>query len=876
MSPRKNSPNRNLSRPGARSWRLRIGNLTLWQKLALGGGVLCALVCALVFAYFYVHFSRMIDARLSGEVFSRASLVYAAPTQVEVGERITPEDVAAKLQRAGYTTGGSDSKFGTYEEEQDRLVIEPGPNSFFRGPVMQEGSATLVFKGGRVASITPLQEGAPLQNYFLEPQVITTLFGNTRAKRRVVNYQQLPKNLVHAVVAAEDHTFFTHYGINLFRIFAAALADLRAGKAVEGGSTLTMQLARNFFLTPRRTISRKLQEIFIAFLLEHRLSKDRIFDLYANEIYLGQSGSFSIYGFGEAANAYFNKNVSSLTLPEAALLAGIIRGPNYYSPYRHAKRATERRNHVLQEMAGAGYISKAEAREASAAPLGLAPESLGGGVAPYFVDMIQDDLLSHFSEQQLLSQSYRIYTTIDPDLQRAASEAVATGMEEVDKTIAKMRHHVPQAPNGPREPQVAMVVLDPHTGAIRALVGGRNYAQSQLNHVLARRQPGSSFKPFVYAAALNSAIDGAQPVITPATILTDEPTTFQFGNQVYEPKNYKGEYLGPVSVREALAHSLNVATVELAQMVGFDKIRDLALAAGLNQGIQATPAIALGAYEVTPLELAGSYTIFSNSGTYEQPQSILMVNNSDGQTIYRVPQVTRQVLDPRISYLMVSLMQSVISEGTGASVRARGFTLPAAGKTGTSNSFHDGWFAGFTSNLLAVVWVGYDNDQALDLSGARSALPTWTAFMKHATALPDYSDVQPFMEPPGIVSVPLNEQGQLVASNSTENVHNEFFIQGTEPHTENPLERVGGILGRIFHPDSKSADQNAQSVISGPAMPAAQPPGQQNQGSQGDNSNQSNHQTQKKGGLLHRFLSIFKDKDSKPQSKQPSPSQPQP
>ncbi|TAM80223.1 MAG: PBP1A family penicillin-binding protein [Acidobacteria bacterium] len=848
--------------------------LDLWQKLALAGGAFAFLVAVLGYTYFYAHFSRMIDARLSGDVFNHASLVYAAPTPVEVGERCTLEGFAAKLQKAGYTTGEVESHFGTYEVEGNRLIIKPGPDSFFHGPVMQEGPAALTFRGGRLASITPLPRGGPLEDYWLEPQVITTLFGSSRSKRRVVRYQQLPKDLVNAVVAAEDHTFFSHHGINFFRIFSAAIADLRAGRMAEGGSTLTMQLARNFFLTPRRTFSRKLQEMFIAMLLEHRLSKEQIFDFYANEIYLGQSGSFSMYGFGEAANSYFNKNVSSLTLPESALLAGIIRGPNFYSPYRHAKRATERRNHVLDEMAEAGYISKAQAREASAAPLGLAPENVGGSQAPYFVDMIQDELLSHFSEEQLLSQSYRIYTTLDPDLQRVASEAAATGMEEVDQRIARMRHHPPQTLTGPKQPQVAMVVLDPHTGAIRALVGGRNYAQSQLNHALAKRQPGSSFKPFVYAAALNTAIDGSQPLITPATILTDEPTTFQFGDQVYEPKNYQDEYLGMVTVRDALAHSLNVATVRLAEMIGYEKVRDLAIAAGINQDIKATPAIALGAYEATPVEIAGSYTIFSNSGVYEQPRSILLVNNADGQAIYRVPEVSRQVLDPRISFLMVTLMESVINEGTGAGVRARGFTLPAAGKTGTS---HDGWFAGFTSNLLAVVWVGYDNDRELNLSGASSALPVWTAFMKHATALPDYNAVQPFSEPPGIVSVAVNDQGQLATSNSAEKVRNEFFIQGTEPHSENPIERIGGILGRIFHPDSKSVAQAAQGVTSAPSMPASGPALPQNQQpAPADNSLQSPNQTQKKGGLLHRFLSVFKGGDSKAQPQQPSTSTPHP
>ncbi len=860
-------PTRKVSRPKSRGRRSRIQKLTQWQKLALAAGILSLLLIVLGDIYLYVHFSRMIEARLSGNVFEHASLVYAAPTPVHLGERGTAEEFAARLQRAGYAAGHGDSRFGTFHVERNRLVIRPGPHSFFQGPVIQEGPARLTFSGGHLAAITNLQHGTPLENYWLEPQVITTLFGRKRAKRRVVKYQQLPKDLINAVVAAEDHTFFSNYGINPFRILAAALADLRAGRAVQGASTLTMQLARNFFLTPQRTIRRKCEEIYIALLLEQRLSKQRIFDLYANEIYLGQSGSFSVYGFGEAANAYFSRNVSSLTLPEAALLAGIIRGPNYYSPYRHPHRATQRRNHVLDEMAEMHFISRTQARAASLAPLGLAPENVGGSQAPYFVDMVQDELLSHFSEQQLLSQSYRIYTTLDPDVQRAASEAVSVGMAEVDRRIASMRHHPKQTASEPKEPQVALVVLDPHTGNILALVGGRNYANSQLNHALARRQPGSSFKPFVYAAALNSAIDGSQPLITPATTLMDEPTTFQFGDQVYEPRNYEGEYMGLVTVREALAHSLNVATVRLAQMVGYEKIRDLAIAAGINKDIEATPAIALGAYVATPLEMAGSYTVFSNSGTYEHPRSILLVNNASGQPIYRVPQVSRQVLDPRISFLMVSLMESVINEGTGQGVRARGFTLPAAGKTGTS---HDGWFAGFTSNLLAVAWVGYDNDHELNLSGAASALPVWTAFMKRATELPDYDDVQPFAEPPGIVSVPVNAQGQLVAENSPGIVRDEYFIQGTEPHSQNPIARVGGILGRFFHPEGTAAAQTAPATTAAPALTTQPERPQSLQASQANQSAETRSHKQKKGGLLHRFLSIFKGGDSKSQSKNPS------
>ena len=331
-----------------------------------------------------------------------------------------------------------------------------------------------------------------------------------------------------------------------------------------------------------------------------------------------------------------------------------------------------------------------------------------GTQAPYFVDMVKDQLLAQFSEHDLLSQSYRIYTTLDLDVQEAASAAVNAGSVEVDKRLKKSKAAKDAPPPDPLQPQMALVVLDPHTGWLKALVGGRDYGRSQLNHVLAKRQPGSSFKPFVYAAALNSGVDGSQPLITPATVLNDEPTTFQFGDLTYEPENYKQEYFGQVTLRQALTHSLNVATVSLAEMVGYEKVRNLAVAAGFNKDLLATPAIALGSYVATPLEVAGAYTIFSNGGTYVEPRFILAVNDASGRLLWRSPEVTRQVLDPRVAYLMVNLLESVINNGTGAGARSRGFTLPAAGKTGTS---HDGWFAGFTSNLLAVAWVGYDDDR---------------------------------------------------------------------------------------------------------------------------------------------------------------------
>lgn len=838
---------RSFTRRPSSSWQT-------WKKALLAGVLLTFLAGVGFFCYYYVRFSRVIDARLSGDVFNNASLVFSAPTTVFVGEAVTPEDVASRLRKGLYAEYEGGSNLGTYRLVGNRLEIRPGSGSFFQGDLFKEGPVALQFSSGHLTSITTLYGTTPLATYKLEPEVITTLFDSSRSKRRLVRYQDLPKTVINAVVAAEDHSFFSHHGVNFYRIFASGLHDLfRSDEVMQGGSTLTMQLARNIFgLTSQRRFGRKLTEMFLALLLEQRLNKEQIFELYANQIYLGQRGSFSIYGFGEAASAYFNKDVGSLTAAEAALLAGVIRGPNFYSPYKYPSRALERRNFILRSMMERGMLTSKETEQASGAPLGVVVRNVEGTQAPYFVDMVKDQLLSQFSDHDLLSQSYRIYTTIDPDVQEAASAGVARGAGEVDKRLKKDKLAKGAPPPDPLQPQMALVVLDPHTGWIKALVGGRDYGRSQLNHVLAKRQPGSSFKPFVYAAALNSGVDGSQPLITPATLLNDEPTTFQFGDQTYEPENYKQEYFGTVTLRQALMYSLNVATVGLAEMVGYDKVRSLAVSAGFNRDLKATPAIALGSYVASPLEVAGAYTIFSNGGTYVEPRFILAVNDATGHLLWRSPEITRQVLDPRVAYLMVNLMESVINNGTGAGARTRGFTLPAAGKTGTS---HDGWFAGFTSNLLAVAWVGYDDDRELKLTGADSALPIWTEFMKQATRNAAYRDAKPFEPPPGIVSVPMQVASNLPSGHDAVVVRDEFFIEGTEPEGSTTQAGNGGILGRLFHAGNSTTVPVAASTPSaGDDHMVVVAPGTES----------SPPQEEKKGGVLKRFFSIFKGKSSKP------------
>lgn len=821
--------------------------------------------------HYYVRFSHIVDQRLSGQIFRHASLILSAPTPVFPGESISPQQAVDRLRKALYISGGKrDSGVGTFDLDGDRLVIYPGPASFFAAGQDREGPASLEFKNGHIASITSLESKTALKEYELEPEIITTLFGQNRSKRLLVTFHECPPVLVHAVLAAEDRRFFSHHGVNFFRLLAAAIRDIRADQRLQGGSTLTMQLARNFFLTPQRTFRRKLEEIFLAVILERRLSKEEIFGLYANQIYMGQRGSFSIYGFGEAADSYFNKDIKDLTLPEAALLAGMIRGPNLYSPYRYPERALDRRNWVLREMVHDHFTTSQEADQAMRAPLGIAQRNAGGNKAPYFVDMVKNELLDHFPEQNLLSKNYRVYTTLDPELQMSASAAVRSGMEEVEKRLKARR----KKNLDPNEPQAALVVLDPHTGEVLALVGGRNYAASQLNHALALRQPGSSFKPFVYATALSSGVNGSQPLITTATTLPDEPTTFQFGDQTYQPKNYEDAYYGTATVREALALSLNVATVNLAQMVGYEKIKDLAMAAGINNGIQATPAIALGAYVASPLQMAGAYTIFANSGVYEAPRLILSVKDSTGKILWQSPEVTRRVLDPRVAYLMLSLMQSVVDHGTGEGVRARGFIAPAAGKTGTSR---DGWFAGFTSNLLAVAWVGYDNDQNLGLAGASSALPVWTAFMKDATRLPAYRNVQPFTPPLGVIVASIDSQTQIATANDPLSLTQDVFIDGTQPVSTNPASSLANWIKKILPFAHGTKHGQAPGAVTAPSLPAASASlplgGQATQQTERQNSGDAPSgkapSATKPESVLKKIFSVFKHHKSSPQTPAP-------
>ena len=760
----------------------------LWSRPLVRFFLLAALILSLagaaVFAYVWVHFSRFIDSRLSGEIFERASHVYAAPELLIVGDTITRDDVAAQLRRYGYSDPDQPSShFGRYRLTPRGLEIQPGPGS----RVGTGEAVRLEWDKGRLARIQSLRDSSPRESCWLDPPLVTNLFDRNRARRRLIRYEDLPPHLIQALLAAEDRRFFSHPGISVWDGLRALWVDIRKGAPVQGASTLTMQLARSFFLTPSRTIQRKAAEAVIALQLERRFNKEKILEFYANEVYLGHRGSFSIHGFGEGTQAYFDKDVSQLSLPEAAFLAGIIRGPNRYNPYRSPERALERRNYVLDSMVETAAITREQAEAAKRGPLNTTVPEIEASEAPYFVDLVRDRLLGRFTEEELVSSSFRINTTLDLRLQQAAYQAVLEAMPEVD---AKIKERYRRRREPPPQVQVALVALDPHTGAVKALIGGRDYATSQLNRAVAPRQPGSGFKPFVYAAAFAAALEQPENAITPITTVVDEPTVFEFEGQRYEPSNYGEKFFGTVTVRDALIHSLNVATVKVAEMTGYDRVADVAIAAGLNPRLRPTPAISLGAYDSTPLEVAGAYTVFANEGERVDPYLISTVLDPDGRVLVHQRVEPRLVLDPRVAYLVLDLMQDAINRGTGAGARARGFTAPAAGKTGTSR---DGWFIGFTSNLLTAVWVGFDDARDLGLPGASAALPVWTAFMKRAIALPAYRNLEEFIPPEGIVSVPIDPETLAVAVPECPVVRTEKFLIGTEPHELCPRHRPSGF-----------------------------------------------------------------------------------
>jgi penicillin-binding protein 1B len=858
---------------------------SIWGLTILGLALAFVLSWFGIFTYYYVKYSRMIDARLSGNILQNTTQIFSAPQRIADGQVWSVEELALYLQRVGYRPASDDHSLGQYTVQGSTVDIRPSKLSYFAG----SNALAVQFSGKTIKAIRPLGGGADLGTADIEPELVTNLFDSAREKRRAVRYADLPETLVHAILSAEDKRFFEHGGFDIVRILGAAYADLRhSSNHYQGASTITMQVSRTFFFSNERTWRRKVAEAMVAMELEGRFSKQQIFEMNANESYLGNRGSFGIRGFSEASVAYFGKDLRQLSLAECAYLAGIIRAPNYYSTAdRHPERGAQARDRVLTQMLENKYVKEADVQDAKRAPLKIVHTSISSGEAPYFVDMVKDHLLDKYSENQLLSENFRVYTTLDPELQRAAVAAVDTGMKNVDKLLAKKydRWRKEAAKKGSNEPipqaQVALVALDPRSGEIKAVIGGRDYGQSQLNHALAHRQPGSVFKPFVYAAAFDNAIDGVQPVVTPATTIDDEPTTFEFDGQEYTPNNFGAKFMGRVTVREALTNSLNVATVKVAELIGYGRVVQVARQMGLGNNIRATPAVALGAYEMTPVDVAAAYTAFADGGVRAEPEFIHHIRTADGANEENSTPQTHAVLDPRVTYLVDSLLKDVMNKGTAAGVRARGFTLPAAGKTGTSR---DGWFAGFTDNLVCVIWIGFDDNRDLGLPGGTAAAPIWADFMIRATSLPAYKDVKDFPPPEGVQTVSIDPESLELATPNCPATRDEVYVAGSAPTQyceihggHNILSSTGSWLSHVFGGGDKDKN-NAGLDANGQPRPydPNRPPDASGQG-QLPTVDANGKPIEKKKNPLQKIFGIFggkkkQDPDkTKPDNKGDSP-----
>ncbi len=738
---------------------------------ALGLGVLALAV------YSVVELARF--ARVETR---RAAVVYAAPQPLVAGVHVRFADLAGTLTRLSYTeTWGTPDAPGQFRRAGGEWEIHlrglPGATQTQRVRVEVHDE--------RILRVT--RDGRDIGAAALEPEVLAGAGDRPGERHRPVRLGDAPFSLLQAVLVAEDHRFFEHRGVDLRGLLRAAWVNVRERRVAQGGSTITQQLVKNRLLDPKRTLLRKLDEAWLATLVEWRYSKERIFEAYLNEIYLGQRGPIAIRGVGAASRTYFRKEVHQLTLAESALLAGMIRAPNTYSPTVNPQRARERRDVVLARMRELGRVSDADYEAARREPVKAERASTAGQVAPYFADHVRQELEARFGDGALDARDVRVFTTLDLTLQRLAERAVTRGLERLEAQRPRLRQ-------GERL-QAALVALDPATGHIRALVGGRDYQASQFNRAsLARRQPGSAFKPFVYAAAL-AAPGGGGRGFTAATFLDDSPLTLTVGAETWSPRNYEDRYLGAVTVREAFQQSLNAATVRLAQDVGLPAIVERARAHGIESRLAAVPAMALGSFEVTPLELARAYLPFANGGRRTPPtHGVRAVRDRDGtvEPGGDDEDETRAVLSPAEAYVMTSLLEGVVNAGTGAPARTLGVTGAVAGKTGTTNEGRDAWFVGYSSGLLAAVWVGYDGAEAHGLSGAQGALPIWAEFMR--PALEAVAPTPGFTVPSGVRFVEIDLTNGRAANRFCPRTAKEVFVTGTEPDA---CREHGGLGDRV-------------------------------------------------------------------------------
>jgi penicillin-binding protein 1B len=693
--------------------------------------------------------------------------LYTAPFQIKTGLSLKAARLPDRLQRLGYrAVSGAVSSPGEYELSAQALTIFlHGQPEVFVKPTL----VTLELEGGLVTQVLSEPDRTPVFPVFLEPELISGLRGGSRQVREWIPLTKMPERLINAVLAVEDRRFYSHVGIDPVAVGRAVWRNLTKGGLVQGGSTITQQLAKNLFYSPQRTFIRKVKEALAAVVLESKYSKREILESYLNEIYLGQAGFVSLYGVGEAAHRYFGKTLDELSTAEIAMIAGLIKGPNTFAPTKHRDLAQQRRDVVLRVLRDQGRLTEEEWKRAVNEPLRVAPPDDVLAEAPYFVDTVLRQVEEVLGTP--LPEGLRIDSTLDSMVQQTATEGLENGLARLERAYPALK--------GSEQPlQGAVVVLEPSTGAILALVGGRDYRVSQFNRaVQAHRQAGSLFKPFVYLAAFEASRTGEQPSMTPASLLADEPVTFESEHGTWSPQNYDKQFRGHVTLRSALEQSLNVPAVRVAKAVGTQPILDIIRQLGVTTALTDDLSLALGSPAVSLVDMATAYGTLANGGVWVRPSSLRLASDREGMTVWTASPDRRQAVSPQAAYLVTSLLEGVVRRGTAAKAKVLGLTGAIAGKTGTTDGYRDAWFVGYTSDLVIGVWVGFDDERPVRLTGAQAALPIWIDIARRM--LPEQAP--PFVVPTGVVIRPIDPKtGQLATSKCPEQVE-EVFIEGTQP-----------------------------------------------------------------------------------------------
>jgi penicillin-binding protein 1B len=741
----------------------------LRRRWVLGLAVPALVVGLVVVLTVYTQITLTFEGRL----WTLPARVFSAPLHLSVGQDVDAAAVTARLERSGYARlETAPSRPGQYRKRAREIDLYA--RGFTRaGREVPPRHVTVSFSGSSIDAIAD-ERGQPVTSLDLEPELLSLVFGRQQEERMIVPLAEVPKTLINAVLAAEDARFYHHAGIDPLAVLRAAFANVKSGRIVQGGSTITQQTVKNLYFGQERTWWRKAREALMSVILDARYSKDRILEVYLNEVYLGQRGSVAICGFQAASRYFFGHNAADLSLAEAATLAGLIRNPGGYNPFTHPDRAKDRRNLVLDAMLELGLADKPTIAKAKAEPLKVADAGAGYTRAPFVVDFVRSQLAELDASQKLADDGMEIYTTIDALIQARAETALERGLARLEAEFPAIRRQKSR-----HRLQGCVLVLDPRTGAILALVGGRDYQDSQFNRATqARRQPGSCFKPFVFLAAFQAAIDGKGGGLTPASILDDSPFELVSGGRPWAPANYDQEFLGPLPARAVLEGSRNVPTARAALAVGLDAVIATANACGLTEKFEPLPSLALGAQEVTPLELATAYATLATLGRRVQPQIVERIESRNHKGRDLQPPAPRPAVSPQAAYLVDDVLRGVLTRGTAASASALGFRGDAAGKTGTTDDTRDAWFVGFTPEILALVWVGYDDNAKTGLTGAVGALPIWVDLMMHSQHRWGHAT---FQEPPGMLHAVVDpETGELAMEGCPERVE-EIFAAGTEP-----------------------------------------------------------------------------------------------